>query len=89
MTKFIPWFMKRNDPVYELSIYNWVPVNPIYFHSGNSDNIVPHFNSTEAYQALKELGGKVTLYEYSGDHYTPVLDYYAQMLTDFDKLIEQ
>ncbi|MEH6343574.1 MAG: hypothetical protein V7785_00680 [Bermanella sp.] len=64
----------------------WYPVKPVYFHSGKTDKIVPHFNSVEAYNVFSLQGGNVKLYEYEGDHNTPVADYYLTMLEDFKKL---
>lgn len=66
---------------------NWHPVGNIYFHSGTGDDIVPHYNSEDAYTALKaQATGEVKLYTYEGDHYTPVTQYLINMINDFNSL---
>ncbi|WP_458119742.1 alpha/beta hydrolase family protein [Paenibacillus sp. Z6-24] len=67
-------------------INGWKPKAKIMFHSGKNDEIVPHFNSLNAYNTFKKLGSDVTLYEYEGDHYTPALDYLTTTIKEFGKL---
>ncbi|MEM6768428.1 MAG: hypothetical protein AAF655_26050, partial [Bacteroidota bacterium] len=65
----------------------WAPSGNVYFHSGKADRIVPHFNSVDAYNGLTGKGsGEVKLYEYEGDHYTPVGSYLVKMIDDFNSL---
>ncbi|OAB25499.1 hypothetical protein PMSD_27485 [Paenibacillus macquariensis subsp. defensor] len=67
-------------------INGWTPKAKIMLHSGKNDDIVPHFNTLNAYNAFKKQGADVTLYEYDGNHYTPDLDYLTNTIKDFDKL---
>ncbi|MCY7891719.1 lipase family protein [Bacillus vallismortis] len=74
----------------QLSLINdWVPKAKIMFHSGKNDDIVPHYNTLNAYNKFKKEGADVTLYEYNGDHYTPDLDYLTTAIKDFEKLSRQ
>lgn len=74
----------------QLSLINgWVPKAKIMFHSCKNDDIVPHYNTLNAYNKFKKEGADVTLYEYNGDHYTPDLDYLTTTIKDFEKLSRQ
>ncbi|MEW4430218.1 hypothetical protein AB1I68_22380 [Paenibacillus pabuli] len=74
----------------QISLINgWTPKAKIMFHSGKNDDIVPHFNTLNAYNNFKEAGADVILYEYNGDHYTPDLDYLTTTIKDFGKLSRQ
>lgn len=71
----------------QLSLINdWIPKAKIMLHSGKNDDIVPHYNTLNAYNNFKKEGADVTLYEYNGDHYTPALDYLTTTIKDFEKL---
>ncbi|WP_415839511.1 alpha/beta hydrolase family protein [Paenibacillus tarimensis] len=70
-------------------ISGWTPKAKIMFHSGKNDDIVPHFNTLNAYNRFKMVGADVTLYEYNGDHYTPDLEYLTTTIKDFGKLSRQ
>lgn len=46
----------------QISLINgWTPKAKIMFHSGKNDNIVPHFNTLNAYNKFKKQGADVTL----------------------------
>ncbi|OMI27144.1 hypothetical protein BTA31_11540 [Bacillus haynesii] len=70
-------------------IDGWIPKAKIMLHSGKNDDIVPHYNTLNAYNNFKKEGADVTLYEYNGDHYTPDLDYLTTTIKDFGKLSRQ
>ncbi|MFC9709458.1 alpha/beta hydrolase family protein [Paenibacillus sp. NPDC056933] len=67
-------------------IQGWTPKAKIMFHSGKHDDIVPHYNTLNAYNTFKERGADVTLYEYEGNHYTPDLKYLTRTIKDFGVL---
>ena len=68
-------------------IEGWTPTKNVFFHSGTSDLIVPHFNSVNAYNKFNQEGAPVQLYEYQGgDHYTPLFEYVTKTLDDFNDL---
>ncbi|MEM8900040.1 MAG: hypothetical protein AAGC85_18135 [Bacteroidota bacterium] len=89
---FIDSFLAGNSPLIEVAKKNdlhdgWAPSGNVYFHSGKADRIVPHFNSLDAYNGLIGKGsGEVKLYEYEGDHYSPVGSYLVKMIDDFISL---
>ncbi|WP_277376107.1 alpha/beta hydrolase family protein [Paenibacillus polymyxa] len=70
-------------------IHGWTPKAKIMFHSGKNDDIVPHYNTLNAYNKFKKEGADVTLYEYNGDHYTPDVNYLTNTIKDFGKLLRQ
>ncbi|RUT40320.1 hypothetical protein EJP82_25195 [Paenibacillus anaericanus] len=91
-TSFLENFMSGNDKELMKAIEDnslitgWTPKAKIMFHSGKNDDIVPHFNTLNAYNSSKKQGADVTLYEYEGNHYTPDLDYLITTIKDFGKL---
>ena len=88
---FVDAIARGEHPLYDAAVANslhdsWRPQGKVFLHSGKADTIVPHYNSLDAYEGLKSRGGEVTLYEYEGDHYTPVIDVLITSLRDFDRL---
>jgi hypothetical protein len=66
---------------------NWIPQGKAFFHHGESDPIVPYFNSEDAYNGLSNLGGDVTLYSYpNGDHFSEVGNFMSRTFNDFNEL---
>ncbi len=65
----------------------WLPVGKVFLHHGDADDVVPYFNSEDAYQGLTAAGGDVTLYTYpGGKHDTEVGNYVSKTLNDFNAL---
>lgn len=66
---------------------NWLPVGKVFLHHGDDDNIVPYFNSVDAYNGLSAQGGDIKLYTYSGGGHNTELDHYVlNTLHDFNEL---
>jgi hypothetical protein len=66
---------------------NWVPQSKVFLHHGDADEIVPYFNSLDAYNELTALGGDVTLYTYpDGSHSSEVNNYLTNTVIDFNLL---
>jgi acetyl esterase/lipase len=66
---------------------NWHPLGKVFLHHGDADEIVPYFNSVDAYNGLTAAGGDVTLYSYpGGGHDTELNNYVTKTLTDFNEL---
>jgi len=64
----------------------WVPMKPVFFYVGLSDELVPHQITLNTYQEYKLQGAPVTLYTYPGNHFTAVFDYFFQMISNVDSL---
>lgn len=65
----------------------WNPTGKVFLHHGNADDLVPYFNSTDAYQGLTEAGGDIKIYEYpDGKHNTELGKFILNTLTDFNVL---
>ena len=65
----------------------WLPVGKVFLHHGDADNVVPYFNSVDAYNGLAAAGGDITLYTYpGGGHDTELKNYVTKTLTDFNAL---
>lgn len=68
-------------------IQGWTPTSKAIFYYGSEDSNVYPFNSQNAFETFNNNGGNVALVEYVGyDHYTPVLKYYSDFITQFDLL---
>jgi len=50
----------------------WKPTGKVYLHHGTADNVVPYFNTTDAFAGLTEAGGDITLFPYPGREHTNV-----------------
>ena len=69
-------------------IDGWMPAGHVYLHSGTADEIVPHYNSVNAYNKFNAVGANVKLYEYpGGDHYSPLFQYVTRSINDFRALL--
>jgi S-formylglutathione hydrolase FrmB len=65
----------------------WQPVGKVFLHHGDADDVVPYFNSEDAYNGLTAAGGDVKLYTYpGGKHDTEVGNYVLNTLNDFNAL---
>ncbi|MBL7939211.1 MAG: prolyl oligopeptidase family serine peptidase [Flavobacteriales bacterium] len=63
----------------------WTPVGKVFLHHGDSDQLVPYFNSVDAYNGLTAAGGDVQLYTYpGGDHATELGNFSRTTLVDFN-----
>ncbi|TSJ48013.1 alpha/beta hydrolase family protein [Fluviicola chungangensis] len=67
--------------------HGWTPVGKVFFHHGDSDQIVYYFNSVDAWNDLGAAGGDVTLYTYlGGTHVSDVEGFTRNTLADFTAL---
>lgn len=65
----------------------WKPVGKVFLHHGESDDVVPYFNSTDAVTGLKAQGGDVSLYSYpTGEHDNKLADFVPTTIKDFGSL---
>jgi acetyl esterase/lipase len=63
----------------------WTPVGKVFLHHGDADQVVPYFNSVDAYNGLTAAGGTVELYTYpGGDHATELGNFARTTLIDFN-----
>ena len=58
--------------------HGWKPTGKVYLHHGTKDDIVPYFNTTDAYKGLTEAGGDVTVFSYEGKTHTNVTPSYIK-----------
>lgn len=66
---------------------NWHPVGKVFLHHGDADDVVPYFNSVDAYDGLSAQGGDIKLYTYNGGNHATELDHYIlNTLNDFNAL---
>lgn len=56
----------------------WTPKGRVFLHHGTKDNIVPYFNTTDAYNGLTAAGGDVTVFTYEGKEHTNVTPMYIK-----------
>jgi len=77
-----------NKTVEELTISEgWKPLGKVFLHHGKSDDVVPYFNSENAFRGLSAAGGDVTLYTYDGGgHFSLFKEYVEATLDDFNSL---
>lgn len=94
---FNPFFLDRISSGKDLAMVNvlkdnsthdnWLPLGKVFLHHGDSDRIVPYFNSVDAFNGLKERGGDIKFYSYpDGDHDTEVGNFVLNTITDFNAL---
>lgn len=76
----------RNSILANCTNTGWVPDVPVFFYVGVTDQIIPHQISVETYSGFKQAGATATLYEYPGNHFTAVFDYFFQMIQNVDSL---
>ena len=56
----------------------WTPEGRVFLHHGNKDNVVPYFNTVDAYKGLTAAGGEVTVFTYDGKEHTNVTPSYIK-----------
>lgn len=56
----------------------WKPTGKVYLHHGSIDNIVPYFNTVDAYKGLSEAGGDITVFRYEGKGHLDVTPSYIR-----------
>ncbi len=65
----------------------WKPKGKLFLHHGDADNLVPLFNTQDAFHGLKAAGGDVSVYIYpGGGHDTELGNFIENTLSDFNKL---
>lgn len=91
--RFLAGLLTGSDQAFTLLLQansfhqNWRPVGKVFLHHGDADDVVPYFNSVDAYQGLKAQGADVTLYTYPGaKHDTEVSKFVLTTLADFNQL---
>jgi pimeloyl-ACP methyl ester carboxylesterase len=81
-SEFIEGIIKGTDTdfltaVEDNNCYSWIPHSPLKLYHGNNDKYVPYFNSSDAYEAMIDLGASnvelVTIE--NGTHETAFIDY--------------
>ncbi|MEZ4937907.1 MAG: hypothetical protein R2799_09995 [Crocinitomicaceae bacterium] len=66
---------------------NWTPIGKVFLHHGDADDVVPYFNSVNAFSNLGNAGGDLKMYTYQGgDHFTPLENFVKRTLKDFNEL---
>lgn len=94
---FRPYFSENllngNDDLFRAIIVKnsfhtgWTPKAPIYLHHGTDDNVVPFFNSQDAFDQLSKRSSEVFLYEYEkGSHHSHVHSYICSSIDDFNSI---
>lgn len=64
----------------------WAPKASIHFYTGTQDEIVPSFNSMDAYEGLKKAGGNVYYHPLQDEsHLTATQDFVVDVLKRFNK----
>ncbi|MCY7357923.1 MAG: lipase family protein [Rudanella sp.] len=53
-------------------VFDWKPAVPVQFYHGTADQLVPFFNSQNAFDAMKKRGANVTLNPIEGANHTDV-----------------
>lgn len=76
----------RNSILANCTNTGWVPDAPVFFYVGVADQIIPHQITVDTYNGFKSQGASTTLYEYPGNHFTAVFDYFFQMIQNVDSL---
>ena len=65
----------------------WDPQGLVFLHHGIADDIVPYFNSEDAFHGLNENSGNVYFYSYENATHDSHLDeYIKRTIEDFNKL---
>jgi predicted esterase len=64
----------------------WTPKAPIHFYTGTEDEVVPSFNTMDAYEGLKKRGGDVYYHPFEGEgHLSSPQIFLVEMLDVFAK----
>lgn len=64
----------------------WTPKAPIHFYTGTDDQVVPSFNTMDAYEGLKKMGGDVYYHPFEGEgHLSSPQIFLVEMLDVFAK----
>lgn len=86
------WLEGKDDKLEKVLLQNsfhegWKPAGKLFLHHGDADNLVPIFNTQDAFSGLKASGGDVSLYVYpGGGHDTELGKFIVNTLSDFNKL---
>lgn len=65
----------------------WKPTGKVFLHHGNADDLIPVYNSEDAYNGLTAAGGIVKKYIYEGGgHDTELGNYIINTLREFNQL---
>jgi pimeloyl-ACP methyl ester carboxylesterase len=65
----------------------WKPVGKVFLHHGDADELVPSYNTEDAYNGLTAAGGDVKKYIYpGGGHASELGNFISNTLTDFNLL---
>ena len=65
----------------------WKPVGKVFLHHGDNDELVPAYNTEDAFNGFTNAGGEVKKYIYpGGTHVNKLGDFIANTLTDFNTL---
>lgn len=90
---FIENLLSGNDELFRAIITEnsfhsgWAPQGKIFLHHGTSDDVVPYFNSEDAYNGLNQESDNVFFYSYkNGTHDSHVDEYIKYTIEDFNKL---
>ncbi len=72
----------RNYAISELNLHKgWQPKGIIHFYTGTEDEIVPSFNSMDAYEGLKAEGAEVYFTAFEGEsHLSATQDFLLEMM---------
>jgi hypothetical protein len=66
---------------------NWKPVGKVFLHHAEDDQVVPYFNSEDAYNGLMAQGGDIKLYTYlEGSHSSEQGNFVVNTIKDFNTL---
>lgn len=76
----------RNSILANCTNTGWIPDAPVFFYVGVTDQIIPYQISVDTYNGFKSQGVATTLYEYPGNHFTAVFDYFFQMIHNVDSI---
>lgn len=65
----------------------WKPKASIHFYTGTEDEVVPSFNTMDAYEGLKKMGGNVFYHQFDEEgHLTATQDFVTDFLRIFNEL---
>ncbi len=90
---FIANILNGDDELFRAAILEnsfhsgWTPKGFVYLHHGTADDIVPYFNSKDAFDNLNKESENVFFYSYeNATHDSHVDEYIKQTISDFNKL---
>lgn len=94
---FNPYFLKRWQDGSDVALQQvlnqnsfhqgWKPTGKVFLHHGDADELVPSYNTEDAYKGLTSAGGDVKKYIYpGGGHITELDKFIFNTLTDFNLL---